>query len=190
MRKAPGPARTPRGGSRCEAVFVVRDRGVVVCAVESCWLSVVCTVVVRCEGWSTAGAEPPQNSLGESGRSRGGSGWDGGWGGLELGAWHRVTAIGSSRHAMPTLLGFHPLQTAPRALPTQPQPPPRTPSPTPAPQPAAPRPPSQGTPRGPTSFLHPVASVHPFPRIYNCTDWGGGSLTGVISHRASIVWQW
>lgn len=30
-------------------------------------------------------------------------------------------------------------------------------------------------------------SVRPFPRIYNCTDWGGGSLTGVISHHASIV---
>lgn len=40
---------------------------------------------------------------------------------------------------------------------------------------------------GPTGLLHTAASVRPFPRIYNCTDWGGGSLTGVISHHASIV---
>lgn len=47
----------------------------------------------------------------------------------------------------------------------------------------------EGTPKGPHQ---PVCflwwfSVRPFPRIYNCTDWGGGSLTGVISHHTSIV---
>lgn len=36
-RGAVAPGVHPRGRSHCEAVFVVRDRGVVVCAVESCW---------------------------------------------------------------------------------------------------------------------------------------------------------